>query len=67
MWISGKDRAGALEFTLLMNGPDGHDEIRRPATRRRQTPAVVLPAVRFKAAMTDGTPVACWPCAADRS
>ena len=32
MWISGKDRAGALEFTLLMNGPDGHDEIRPPSS-----------------------------------
>jgi hypothetical protein len=55
MWISGKDPAGVLEFTLLMNGPDGHDEIRanpQPATGK--TPAAVLPAVRFKAAMTDG-------------
>jgi hypothetical protein len=56
MWISGKDRAGALEFTLLMNGPEGHDEIRAdPQPVAGKTPADVLPAVRFKAAMTDGT------------
>jgi hypothetical protein len=56
MWISGKDRAGAVVFTLLMRGADGQDEIRidpQPVTGK--SPTDVLPAIRFKAAMVNGT------------
>ncbi|XVU28292.1 hypothetical protein ACQPZJ_14980 [Actinoplanes sp. CA-054009] len=28
LWLSGKDRAGVLNFTTLMNGPDRQDELR---------------------------------------
>ncbi|MCM4084797.1 restriction endonuclease [Paractinoplanes hotanensis] len=56
VWLSGKDRAGALAFTMLMNGPDGQDEIRvEPQPIGGKSPAEVLPAIRFKAAMTAGT------------
>jgi hypothetical protein len=55
-WLSGKDRAGAIAFTMLMNGPDGQDEIRvEPQPIAGKSPADVLPAARFKAAMTAGT------------
>jgi hypothetical protein len=56
MWMSGKDRGAALVFTLLMNGPDGQDEIRvEPQPIAGKTPADVLPAMRFKTAMTGDT------------
>jgi hypothetical protein len=56
VWLSGKDRAGAVAFTMLMNGQDGQDEIRvEPQPIAGKSPADVLPAARFKAAMTAGT------------
>ncbi|GIE51627.1 hypothetical protein Ani05nite_51610 [Amorphoplanes nipponensis] len=56
VWFSGQDRSGALTFTMLMNGPDGQTEIRvEPQPIAGKSPAGVLPAVQFKAAMTTGT------------
>jgi hypothetical protein len=56
VWLSGKDRAGAITFTMLTNGPDGQDEIRvEPQPIAGKSAADVLPAARFKAAMTTGT------------
>lgn len=54
-WISARDRAGSVAFTFLMNGPDGQDDLRiEPQPIAGKTPAQVLAAMGFRAAMADG-------------